>query len=204
MFNVVNAKMVARNTPKYGVRYSEITDQLTELARPRTRDKAEWILINAGYRHINRGANGAVYQKPGTSYVLKLFDSRDQAYLSFVELAMANPNPHFPRFFGKLVPVTEDYSAVRIEFLEPCTRHAEVHMIDQYIIKQRDRLTGMNGSFGDGIWEFMEANPDLKQACDLIVGLLVKNKKFFCDVYLANVMMRGSTIVLSDPIGVAS
>jgi len=181
---------------KYWMRAREI---ITELSRP-SRDKAEWMLLDAGYRQLGRGnSGGAVFQKPGAPYVLKIFDARDKAYMTFVEAASAFHNPHFPKFFGSLVKLTPDYYAVRTELLSPTSgRVDEITLIDKYIIQMRDY-----GSVYDEVYQYMADNPEMKMAADIVVSLLKSHKsQFFCDVHAANVMSRGSTLVLSDPIAV--
>jgi hypothetical protein len=176
---------------KYGMR-------LHELSRPDTRDKAEWILVNAGYKQLGRGQNAAVFHAPVDSHVLKLFNSSDRAYIDFVKLATANPNPHFPKFYGRIIQVTPGYFAVKTELLQPFTGSLhEVDVIDWYIMWARDKIDGANASFGH--YDQIASQPDLKAACDLIAKFLA-GTRYFCDVHSKNVMMRGETVVLSDPV----
>ena len=170
---------------------------ITELSRP-SRDKAEHMLVKAGYRQLGRGVSGgAVFQKPGASYVLKLFDARDEAYLTFVRLASRNHNPHFPKFFGKPIRITDNYFAVRTEPLQPSTNLEEVEIIDRYIIAKRDNMNG----WWRPEFEYFSDKSELREACDLIAMMLRQSgHDFICDVHLKNVMMRGSVLVLSDPV----
>lgn len=170
---------------------------LTELSRPRTRDRAEWILINAGYKHLGRGGQGAAFQKPGAPYVVKLFDARDKAYLTFIRVAMANTdNPHFPKFFGKPIKITDDYWAMRIEPLRRSFGYFyEIGLIDRYITNEDDRAEDSDA------FEYVSQQPELQAACDIIVMLIRHSQHdFICDVHQSNVMLRGSTLVLSDPV----
>lgn len=172
---------------------------LTELSRPSTRGDAEAVLTDAGYTQLGKGSQGVVYQKPGSPYVLKLFNSNDEAYANFIGLALRNPNPHFPKFFGKRVMVTPNYFAIRTEVLKPSTgREEEVGLIDRYIIQMRDY-----GAVYDEVYTYMNApaNVELKAACDVVSKFLKQNSDFFCDVHPPNVMLRGNTLVLTDPMG---
>ena len=47
-------------------------------------------------------------------------------------------------------------------------------------------------------FDFMQGYPKLEQACDLVIDNLLP--KFELDIKRDNIMMRGKTIVLSDPI----
>jgi hypothetical protein len=172
--------------------------RLHELSRPDTRDKAERILVKAGYKQLGRGQNAAVFHAPGDAHVLKLFNSSDRAYIEFVKLAAANPNPHFPKFYGRIIRVTPGYFAVKTELLQPFTGSIhEVEIIDWYIMWARDRINGTNVGFGH--YDQIAAQPELKVACDLLAQFLAPSR-FFCDVHSKNVMLRGSTLVLSDPV----
>ena len=180
------------------MRYSEI---ITELTLPRTRDKAETILVRAGYEHLGSGSYGSVYQKPGTRYVLKLFDWEDEAYLAFIQLAKENPNPHFPKFFGKPVTIVNGYFvAIRTEPLTEFTSMAQANIIHDYIIKKRDNMLYIHNSWWKPEYEYIQSQPELQIACDLIAKLLLENKRFYCDVHKKNIMMRGSEMVLTDPV----
>ena len=180
------------------MRFSEITEQtLTELSRPSSRNEAEYVLVRAGYAHLGRGQTGSVFQKPGAAYVLKLFDARDTAYLDFIGLATANPNPHFPKFIGKPVRVNDGYHAIRTELLEPVSkdRLTEVVMIDKYIISMRNY-----GNCHNEDYLYVSSHPELQEACDMLAKFLKYKNQYFCDIHEPNVMMRGSTLVMTDPV----
>lgn len=119
--------------------------RLVEFTRPKSISHAMEILQGAGYKPLGMGSFGAVYQKPGASYVLKLFDSADVGYQQYIALAQKNPNPHFPKFFGKMIKVTEDYYAVRMERLEQASEaySKEIMLIDEYVTAKSSR-EGLN------------------------------------------------------------
>lgn len=49
--------------------------------------------------------------------------------------------------------------------------------------------------------DFVQQHPTLLEACDLISNLISTDRYLFlCDIRLANVMFRGSTLVITDPI----
>ena len=173
-------------------------ENLTELEFPTKLGDAEQRLIDAGYLVLGRGQTGVVYQKPNAPYVLKLFDARDTAYATFVKAAKSNPNPHFPVFKGNIIKVTDSYLAVRTELLQPSSgRNEEIELIDRYIIGIRDY-----GYSNQENLDYMDKHPDMKVAANIIVNILKRNiGKFMCDIHQPNVMMRGSVMVLTDPIG---
>lgn len=174
---------------------------INELARPETRDGAHHVLIDAGYRALGDGAFGVVYQKPGTSYVLKVFSATDRAYLAFVKLVMDNPNPHFPKFIGKIVKVTNDYYAIRMEPLQKWQSYNETftRLIRGYIETGAFPNPEIIPAAVKG-QEYLDQHPEFKVACDLIRGIARANPNFKVDLHGENVMQRGDTLVIIDPL----
>lgn len=186
------------------MRFREIVSRIDEVTRPKSIYDASQKLIAAGYDVLGSGAFGRVFRKPGSPHVVKLFSALDTSYLAFIALAQTHPSPHFPKFIGKVVRVTDDYYAVRTEPLTPY--RGDSTLIDRYI-RYRDAkwedpqgLTAMQ--FDDAV-EFMEEHPTLRVACDLLKDHLLTNPEFRTDLHNGNIMMRGSTMVLSDPVALS-
>ena len=159
-------------------------------------DVAAQHLEKNGYEFLGAGSYGTVLQKPGVPYVLKLFGANDLAYISFIELARKNEaNPHFPRFYGKLVKVTNDYYAIR---MEPLDRYRYDSTLIYVYMRDRNyyRDNEPSDQFYDAM-ELMEEYPLLQQACDIILDNL---QNFKIDIRNDNLMLRGKTIVITDPI----
>lgn len=176
---------------------------LNELSRPGTREQAELALIHGGYERVAGGTYGVVYGKPGATTVLKLMHKKDVAYLAFVNLAMKHQsNPHFPRFSGKLIRLNDDYRAVRMERLvagkgaEDNYRSFIAYALDLYIAR-KGNFSSMMPHYIESIQKAFYENPDLQDACDLIVANL---GQYVNDLHPANVMFRGSTVVIIDPV----
>lgn len=173
--------------------------RIDELSLPPNRISADQVLRNAGYLRIGSGGYAAVYHKPGAAYVLKVFAASDAPYIEFLKLAQAHQdNPHFPKFKGKMVKVTPVYNAIRMEKLSPY-KHDETHITNY--IKYRDAHApagSWTAEVLDNAMETMEYNPSLKEACDLIID----NLPFNCDMKRDNIMMRGDTLVIIDPVNV--
>src|ERR1700721_2108003 len=93
--------------------------KINELQMPDRKADAILALKQADWHILGDGSYATVFMKPGIDYVLKLFDSDDTAYADYIKLVLTHPNPHFPRFKGKLVKVTTKYYAVRMEKLNP-------------------------------------------------------------------------------------
>lgn len=185
------------------MRISELlreTEQLVELSRPLGMAEAEAVLHKAGYHELGRGIFATVLAKSDSSHCLKLFDSDDAAYKKFVALAMQNPNPHFPRFRGKLMKVTDRYYAIRMETLTPFPKTTENQLlamqIDDYIaeIKRGNQMLSSQMATMD---ELEKTQPGIKKACELI-GTTLSSR--IIDIHLENIMLRGDTIVITDPV----
>jgi hypothetical protein len=183
------------------MRWDEIS--LNEFTRPPDMDEADAVLIRAGYKHLGSGAYANVYHKQGKPYVLKVFTVFDTAYLAYVNLVQQHPNIHFPKFYGKLIRVTPKYYAIRTEYLDKYDEIADkdrsVAVIGRYLFycAQPPRKQDQQEKF-DVATQWMEERPSLKEACDLIAKNLLP--KFNEDIHRNNVMMRGDTIVLTDPV----
>lgn len=179
--------------------------ELFKASLPDTRFKANHALVDAGYERLGVGSWGMVYRKPGSSYVLKVFSSTDKAYLSYLALIKNHSNVHFPKIRGKLVQVTPAYYGVRLEPLEKATSSN----ISQFIMAVDVYTKGKNISEKElkqdsyfwnnflHVKEWMKQNPDVQQACDLIMTL---TPPYLLDIKPDNIMMRGNTFVFSDPI----
>jgi hypothetical protein len=167
---------------------SEILD---ELSRP-PQTEAEQKLMAAGYERIGSGTWGEVFSKPGDPLVLKLFHPGDTAYTDFVKLAMQHQNnPHFPKFHGKMMRVTDDYNAIRMEKLTPNNSSELAELLEDY-------LNGMQYKSRLDLWPLLWKNPKLKEACKLIARNLLNTH--YLDLQIQNIMMRGNTVVFTDPV----
>lgn len=185
------------------------SENLDEISRPDTMGKAMTALEKAGYEHLGSGIYGSVYRKHGADKVIKVFATRDSAYAKFVELAQTNPNPHFPKFKGNLIKVTKDYYAVQIENLSPMPKTPSNYgsgilssSTIGYALNDYTRMlhglgpTWIPANKIDTIMDDLEQHqPGIKQACKLISDL-----PFIPDIHEKNIMLRGKTIVITDPL----
>ena len=175
------------------------TTKLNELTRPADQEAAEEKLLAAGYEKVGTGTWATVFSKPGDSMVVKLFHSADQAYTDFVKLAMQHQdNPHFPKFRGKMMRVTDEYNAIRMERLEPNTSRELAELLEDYLYF----LSGEGQSYErTRTWALFSKNLKLNNACKLIAATLLKTH--YLDLQPTNIMMRGKTPVFLDPVASA-
>jgi hypothetical protein len=162
-------------------------------------DTALTRLTKAGYKKLGSGLFGEVYARPGEDFVLKLFNVTDHAYIIFLNFCLKNiGNSNLPKFNGKMVRVTEETYAVRMERLVKSPKS------DSSILEL------IRDAFYDYLWADEEHNdadkleqidPNLADTlsalADYCVGKSIRN-----DLHPANIMKRGTTFVITDPIAV--
>ena len=169
-------------------------NQLDEMVtRPGTMYGAALILFDAGYFQLGRGSFGTVYSKLGANHVLKLFKSTDRAYRTFVQLVINNPNSHFPKFKGKMMKITDDYYAIRMEKLRENSDQSLADILENYILfKQGENTRGATIAMRD----LNKTQRGIKKACDIIAKGISTHG---VDLHYGNIMWRGNTIVIVDP-----
>lgn len=182
-------------------KYIDAIQRLDELSRPNEMEDAEPILLRAGWEIAGQGYYGSVYCKEGADYVLKLFDSRDRAYLAFLKLIKEHPNPHFPKILGKLVKITPYYWAVRMEMLNAIPKDAP--NLGVYLISLRHEVSREKNEYQYEAYlkviAYLEGQPRLKEALDLINEHLLD--RYRQDLHMENFMARpDGTLVIIDPV----
>ena len=176
---------------------SEVLDEIT---RPNSIENAEEVLKKAGYEKLGEGYYAAVYAKGDADHVLKLFSVRDTSYPNFVNMTIQRPNIHFPKFKGKMMKVTNEYYAIRMEKLEPLSQDKKdtLELMRHYIYAfVRDRFQPFYRATEMENLEKMQ--PGITEACDLLARLMINNR-LALDLHMKNAMMRGNTIVITDPV----
>lgn len=174
------------------------TMRIDELTMPQTFTEAKDRLEDAGYRELGSGYYGSVFQKPGAPYVLKLFSSDDRAYKEFVKMALRSKNNHFPRFKKGLVRINNGFVAIRMEPLEklPTDDYVDFYMIDRFFshdrreMNEEDITDFISDEYGE---EFLSALGEIKD-------LISHNKGMIDDLHQDNIMLRGNTLVITDPV----
>lgn len=189
--------------------------QINELNIPSSIQDARYILKNHGYKVLGVGSFATVFAKPDDPWVLKLFSKYDTGYLKFINLSNTmKGNPHIPKFRGKLINVNDNYYAIRMEKLDPVALltltpeqketiikffwlvdilHQRTHNADSFhgmypIKKLKERMPK--------ILELLKEQPKLLPTLKKIVKTGT-SREF--DLGDSNIMLRGDTIVITDP-----
>ena len=149
-------------------------------------------LLEQGWYEINRGHFSVVYghdQSPGR--VLKMTDSSD-GWLHFANLAMneLRDNPHVPQI--DFVEPRGDFYLAMMERLEETNFNSKQRR--QYQIA-KDAIKGFSRSNG----EAAPIGDEDAEIADLAYYLRQHNGHNSIDLHDANVMMRGDTLVITDP-----
>lgn len=176
--------------------------RIDEITRPASMMDAMERLESSGYVRIGIGHFGCVYQRPGSNQVIKLYRSVDSNYSRFIGMAKMSRSEHFPRFIGDIIRVTDQYNAIRMERLDP--------MDGSYDRKVKICLALMAGisGFSAGMDEsdivdamdsesygLVALQPGLLRALEELSMWFPRPDLFNVD----NVMLRDSTIVITDP-----
>ena len=176
------------------------------------------VLYNNGFSALGSGSFGTVWANPKLSYVLKVFTSQDKAYIDWISTAIQHKsNPHMPRFVSpRSFEIVPGVMAVRTEKLGRITREAYEllkpinALIDNSIrtgfspSKIVEELVRRRGDDAEppkpqSFAAYCEANPEFIPALD-IVSEFIKKTGYKPDIHDDNIMMRGDTIVFSDPV----
>lgn len=152
----------------------DFRDKISSFDKVDTRDQS-WqnnlksAFAKYGFKPIGTGNYAAVYGHPSYPYVVKVF-MKDTAYLRWLDYAKKNQNnPYVPKVKGKVVRISNNFMAVRLERLTPAPAEMES-------------------------WQFKENDPHLEKVLDFFD----ENAKLL-DLHMGNVMARGKQPVIVDP-----
>jgi hypothetical protein len=193
---------------------------ITELSLPQSINDARQKLRQAGWHKLAGGMFATVFEKSNVPYVLKLFGNHDHAYKRFLKLIRSQPdNPHFPKLRGLPMRVNSEYSAVRMEKLEKYNgrdRHSEDMTDINNFISLSSQLRqhipdlqrpGNNNHVIDRIKKInkklepiIKQRPQLADALEGIHKHVIDPTGANFDIHDGNVMWRGKTPVLTDPV----
>ena len=136
-----------------------------------------------GFARLGQGSFANTYEKPGYPYVFKLFKA-DPAYLWYFNYCKQHQdNPHVPKIKGNLIKISDDTFCVRMEKLTPCRDHALAKTL-RAATSRRDSLNQLTKTYPQ------------------MVAILndITKTQYVTDLSVANIMMRGNTPILTDPL----
>lgn len=153
------------------------------------------FLKDHGFVQLGMGAFGAVYEKPGYPWVFKIFTG-DPAYRRYISYVIQNQsNPYVPKIKGGIIKINQNTFAIRIEKLEPFRRAASSKKILTLYQILRDARTVSD--IYDKDMEWLRKN--YPEIIDVLTAI-GRSKGNWLDIHSKNLMMRGKTPVLADPV----
>lgn len=187
------------------------------------------MLEDSGVKWLSSGRYGEVFAPDGKDYVIKVFDN-DPYYMSFINFAARNPNPHYPkvirkplkmhafhtRFKGtannfyvvkieKLYPIT-DINLLKfiVENLEDTASQWDSHKRGHFKIEPNPYHTKLmpDGTSEKGATnlDLVERFPWFKSLCEAYVEM-IEQVDGSPDIHGDNFMQRkDGTIVIIDPV----
>lgn len=157
---------------------SDFRNRTREFDKPDSRDANKWqatipeLMNRYGFKPVGTGKYGSVFANDRYPYVIKVF-MKDTAYLRWLSFAKQNQNnPLVPKIRGKVVRISNNFMAVRLEKLTP--------------IKSDDDMANM--------WDQLEKTPHGNK-----VDKFLNDNQKLLDMHAGNIMLRGNQPVIVDP-----
>ena len=198
-----------RSDLKTWARLVETAETLTELDFNRSKQlvRTDWgrktdailnWLAGQGFRRLGVGHAGSVWTDDYRA-VVKIFDN-DRCYAQFAEFCRANRgDPHLPRI-SRIFPLQSANSGiVFMELLQPFENYQMASAIDEYFISARAALRIPDYIESPTQSRFAHKYPSIATTLRKIARGLPDNT-CHADLHSSNIMLRGTTIVLVDPV----
>lgn len=158
-----------------------------------TRDKLTAFsnyMQNQGFNVLGSGISGLAFEKSGYPWVFKIFND-DNGYLFYYNYSRQHQNnPHVPKVKGAPIKITPDTFLVRIEKLQEMSQA-------MYRSDLVDTITSIE--WGDDLTpdkvKKLKKYPQILQILNDII-----NSGHSLDLNLNNLMARGNTLVITDPL----
>lgn len=198
------------------------TKQYRNLTDLESDDAVQKFMDAGGYKKLGSGAFATVYEKDGTAIK---FWKTDGGYEAFIDFCLKNKSEHLPKFLSKIKkikhPNGDRFSYIKMEKLTPVQDKTVVYGVRAYDLSSNFTSWFDNASkkISDGsnmsaIALYMETRVEKKYPnltendVDKIIGFLelalrihleADYDKVYPDMHYENVMLRGQTLVITDP-----
>lgn len=174
----------------------------------------EEYLRNNGYEKLGYGIFSGVFAKPGEKFVLKV-NRKSDCYLDFVGKLSRNMNPHLPRV-GKIRVYNEEdnnkkWYIIPLEKLEEITLENHISRYDVLFVLSRALMLDPKHMYlSSEVKPLLPASPEViynrlkDRFGKLNEALKFVEDNFYnvceIDLHEGNIMLRGNTIVITDPV----
>jgi len=184
-----------KSLPAYQQAHSDFSDTSTHGAAMHGMLKFDKFMRENGFELLGSGGFANVYERPGYPWVFKIFTG-DTAYLSWLEYVTANQgNEHVPKLRGKPFKINNGTYAIRMEKLTPLPGNFTDDPLLDAVMYGGLPLTRKSESTITDL-----GHPDLLAVLKAIMKIAYSNKNYNTDLHRYNLMMRGNTPVITDPL----
>jgi hypothetical protein len=183
-----------RSDPVYAASQKELAPSKMKTASERetAMEKFTDYMETQGFKHIGHGSFSSVYLKDGYPWMFKLW-SHDPAYLWWITWAAKHQdNPNVPRVKGLPVQIAPDTYVVRLEKLRARSSYDHKQLADLL-----DNVENVDDISKEDLQWIRGEYPGIYDALRVIQRA---GSSFVVDLHSDNIMMRGQTPVLVDPV----
>ena len=189
-----------RADPVYAASQKELAPSKMKTASERdmAMEKLTDYLETQGFKHIGQGSFSEIYLKQGYPWMFKLW-SHDPAYLWWITWAAKHQdNPNVPRVKGLPVRIAKDTYVVRLEKLRGLVRR-EGNLSRGYdrLAYLVDRIESVDDLSKEDLQWIRSEYPGVY---DILRVIQRAGSDFVVDLHGDNIMLRGQTPVITDPV----
>ena len=170
-----------------------------EYDRENQLEKWQKYMTDHGFKYLGSGFFAGVYEHPNYPWVFKIFKD-DPGYMHYFKYVKANQhNENLPKIKGNFIKINDTTYVIRVEKLTPMTNtffNNEFNNIVPIIrlLARRD-IKDLDHDYQQIILDFKQKYPGI-----FSVFYDMAKSDFLLDLGPRNMMMRGNTPVVTDPI----
>lgn len=184
-----------RTVPAYQQARSDFADTSTHGAAMNGMLKFDKFMRENGFKLLGSGGFANVYERSGYPWVFKIFTG-DPAYMTWLKYVAAHQNnEHVPKLRGKPFKINDTTYAIRMEKLTPLPNNFTDDPILDAVMYGGVPLTRKSErTITDA------GHTDLVAVLKAIMQIAYADKNYNTDLHRHNLMMRGNTAVITDPL----
>lgn len=187
--NQLNELTGYKNDPYYQ-KAVEIFDDYKITVNEKLKQFSNYMQSN-GFEMLGTGISGMAFEKPNYPWIFKIFTD-DNGYLFYFNYSRTNQNnPHVPKVKGRPIKITPNTFLVRVEKLKelsPAMHRSELIDLITSIEWPDDYTPELRNIF-------VKKYPHIVPVLDTII-----HSGYSLDLHTGNLMARGNTIVITDPL----
>lgn len=165
--------------------------------------EVEEFFKDKGWKIVGQGAYSIVLDKPNSKFVIKANLKPDPGFSQFALICHKYNNPHFP-VISEVRQIKVGNIILYIYMIEKLRKPSENdYIVDEVAHYSENAITfdesveNYYDNMESIVSDYFKKRPKLVEA----INIISKNKKFFrVDMHPDNFMMRGKTVVITDPL----